>query len=57
MEELLESDEKQLRELMRLRDMMIQLKKGYGSEAMGYMRASLRNKYPVACEAFKNELG
>ena len=56
MEELLETDEKQLRELMMLRDLMINLKKGLGSEAMGYMRTSLRNKYPLAYEAFEEEL-
>ncbi len=57
MEQLLESDEKQLRELMRLRDLMIHSKKGYGSEAMGYLRVSLKNKHPLAYEAFKKELG
>ena len=57
MEQLLGSDEKQLRELMRLRDMMIHLKNGYGSEAMGYMRVSLRDKYPLAYEEFEKELG
>ncbi len=56
-EQLLESDEKPLRELMKLRDMMIESKKGYGSEAMGYLRVSLKNKYPLAYEAFKKELG
>ncbi len=56
MEQLLESDEKQLRELMRLRDLMIQLKRGYGGQAMGYMRVSLRNKYPLAYETFEEEL-
>jgi len=35
---------------------MIHLKKGYGSEAMGYLRASLRDKYPLAYEAFIKEL-
>lgn len=58
MEQLLESDEKQLRELMRLRDMMINSKKsGYGGQAMAYLKANLRRKYPVAYEAFKEELG
>ncbi len=56
-EQLLESDEKQLRELMRLRDMMIESKKGYGSEAMGYLKVHLRDKYPLAYEAFEEELG
>ncbi len=56
MEQLLESDEKQLRELMRLREMMIELKKGYGGQAMAYLKASLRNKYPEAYEAFQEEL-
>ncbi len=55
-EQLLESDEKQLRELMKLRDLMINSKMGYGSEAMGYLKASLRHKYPVAYEAFEEEL-
>ncbi len=55
MEQLLESDEKQLRELMRLRD-MIESKKGYGGQAMSYLKANLRNKYPEAYEAFEEEL-
>ena len=57
MEQLLESDEKQLRELMRLRDMMINLKSGYGGQAMSYLKVSLRNKYPLAYETFEEELG
>ncbi len=56
MEQLLESDEKQLRELMRLRDLMIHLKKGYGGQAMSYLKVHLRDKYPEAYEAFQEEL-
>ncbi len=55
-EQLLESEEKQLRELMRLRDMMINSKKGYGGQAMAYLKASLRDKYPEAYERFQEEL-
>jgi hypothetical protein len=58
MEQLSESEEgeKQLRELMRLRDIMINSKKGYGGQAMGYLKVHLRNKYPVAYEVFQEEL-
>ncbi len=52
-----EDGERQLRELMRLRDLMIRWKMGQGSEAMGYMRVSLRSKYPEAYESLKEELG
>jgi len=57
MEQLLETDEKQLRELMKLRDMMIHSKKGYGGQAMAYLKANLRNRYPLAYERFQEELG
>ncbi len=56
MEQLLETDEKQLRELMKLRDMMIHSKKGYGGQAMAYLKANLRNRYPLAYERFQEEL-
>ncbi len=52
-----EERERQLRELVRLRDMMIHSKKlGYGGQAMAYLKASLRDKYPEAYETFKKEL-
>ena len=35
---------------------MIHSKMGHGSEAPGYLKASLRNKYPVVYETFKKEL-
>ncbi len=54
---MLESDEKQLRELMKLRDMMIHSEKGYGGQAIAYLKANLRDKYPEANEAFKKEFG
>lgn len=56
---LLESEEgeRQLRGLMRLRDLMIQTKMGYGSQVTGYYKANLRDKYPEAYEAFEEELG
>ncbi len=59
MERLLESEdgERQLRGLMRLRDLMIQTKMGYGSQVTGYYKANLRDKYPNAYEAFEEELG
>ena len=34
--------------------MMIHSKWGYGSEAIGYLRVSLRNRWPVAYEAFES---
>lgn len=52
-----EEGERQLRGLMRLRDLMIQTKMGYGSQATGYYKANLRDKYPEAYEAFEKELG
>jgi hypothetical protein len=42
---------------MRLRDLMIQTKMGYGSQVTGYYKANLSDKYPDAYEAFKEELG
>ncbi len=58
MDQLSESEdgERQLQELIGLRDLMICWKMGQGSEAMGYIRVSLRNKYPEAYEAFQEEL-
>ncbi len=52
-----EEKDKYLRDLKRLQDLMIHSKKGYGSEAIGYLKASLRSKYPVAYKAFQKELG
>lgn len=52
-----EDGERQLRGLMRLRDLMIHSKMGYGSQVTGYYKANLRNKYPEAYEAFQEELG
>jgi hypothetical protein len=37
--------------------MMIQSKMGLCSEAMGYLKASLRHEYLKAYEAFQEELG
>ena len=46
-----------LRDLKRLRDVMINSKKlGYGGYAMGMIFGELKNKYPEAHEAFRNEL-
>ncbi len=52
-----EETDKYLRDLKRLRHLMIHSKIGYGSQATGHLKASLRNKYPVACEACEEELG
>ena len=59
MERLLEIEvgERHLRGLMRLRELMIRSKMGYGSQVTGYYKANLRDKYPEAYEAFKKELG
>jgi len=59
MEQLSESEdaERRLRGLMQLRDLMVHTKMGYGSEALGYLRVSLRDKYPVTYEALEEELG
>ncbi len=52
-----EGKDKYLRDLKRLRDVMIHSKKlGYGGHAMGMIYGRLRNKYPQAHEAFEEEL-
>ncbi len=52
-----EGKDKYLRDLKRLRDIMIRSKKlGYGSYAMGMIYGKLKNKYPKAHEAFNREL-
>lgn len=43
--------------MKRLRDLVIHSKLGYGSETIGYLKASLKNNYPVAYEALEGELG
>ncbi len=46
-----------LRDLKRLRDIMIRSKKlGYGSYAMGMIYGKLKSKYPRAHEVFSKEL-
>lgn len=45
-----------LRDLKRLRDLMIHSKLGYGSYSSGLAMANLRNRYPKAHEVFKEEL-
>lgn len=53
-----EARESYLRDLKRLRDVMIHSKKlKYGGCAMGMIYGKLKNKYPEAHEAFKKELG
>lgn len=52
-----EGKDKYLRDLKRLRDILIHSKKlGYGSHAMGMIYGKLRNSYPKAHEAFEEEL-
>jgi hypothetical protein len=52
-----EGKDKYLRDLKRLRDIMIRSKKlGYGGYAMGMIYGKLKNKYPKAHEVFKEEL-
>ena len=52
-----ETKDSYLRDLKRLRDLMIHSKKlGYGGFAMGMIYGRLKNKYPQAHEAFKKEL-
>ncbi len=48
------SEEKALR---RAKDAMIDMKLGYGSQAMSYLLANWRRKHPKAHEAFQEELG
>lgn len=53
-----EGKDRYLRDLKRLRDVMIRSQKlGYGSYAMGMIYGKLRSKYPKAHEAFERELG
>jgi hypothetical protein len=53
-----EAKDSYLKDLKRLRDVMIHSKKlGYGSYPMGLAMATLRNKYLEAFETFKRELG
>jgi hypothetical protein len=42
--------------MKRLQDVMIHSKRGYRSKTIGYLRVSLRNKYPIGYEAFEKEL-
>ena len=52
-----ETKDSYLRDLKRLRDLMIHSKKlGYGGFAMGMIYGKLKNKYPKAHEEFKKEL-
>jgi len=52
-----ETKDSYLRDLKRLRDLMIHSKKlGYGGFAMGMIYGELKNKYPKAHEEFKKEL-
>ncbi len=52
-----EGKDRYLRDLKRLKDVMIRSKKlGYGSYAMGMIYGKLRNKYPKAHEVFEKEL-
>ena len=52
-----EAKDSYLRDLKRLRDVMIQSKKlGYGGFAMGMIHAKLKNRYPKAHQAFEEEL-
>jgi hypothetical protein len=45
-----------LRELERLRDIMILLKLGYGSREMAMLKVNSGKRYPQAYEAFEEEL-
>jgi hypothetical protein len=52
-----EAKDSYLRDLKRLRDVMIHSKKlGYGGFAMGMIYGKLKNKYPKAHQAFNEEL-
>ncbi len=52
-----EGKDKYLRDLKRLKDIMIRSKKlGYGSYTMGMIYGKLKSKYPEAHEAFEREL-
>ncbi len=52
-----EGKDKYLRDLKRLKDIMIRSRKlGYGGYAMGMIYGKLRNRYPKAHEAFEEEL-
>lgn len=51
-----EARDSYLGDLKRLRDVMIHSKLGYGSYPTGLLMANLRNRYPEAYGAFRNEL-
>ncbi len=52
-----EGKDKYLRDLKRLRDIMIRSRKlGHGSYAMGLIYGKLKNKYPAAHKAFEDEV-
>jgi hypothetical protein len=53
-----EAKDSYLRDLRRLRDVMVHSKKlGYGGFAMGMIYGKLKNKYPKAHQVFRKELG
>lgn len=52
-----EEKEKYLKGLRRAKDAMIDMKLGYGSQAMSYLIADWKDRYPEAYEAFEEELG
>ena len=51
-----EAKDSYLKDLKRLRDVMIHSKLGYGGYPTGLLMANLRNRYVEAYEAFRNEL-
>ena len=57
--ELPDSSEKEryLEALRRTKDAMIDMRLGYGSQAMSYLLVDWKDRYPEAYEAFQEELG
>ena len=57
--ELSDSEEKDkyLKALRKAKDAMIDMRLGYGSQAMSYLLVDWKNRHPEAYEAFREELG
>ena len=52
-----EEKERYLKALRRAKDAMIDMRLGYGSQAMSYLLVDWKNRHPEAYEAFREELG
>ncbi len=52
-----EEKERNLKALRRAKNAMIDMRLGYGSQAMSYLLVDWKNRHPEAYEAFREELG